>query len=108
MAAKDLDKVQFQGLFSKIYVGSATIDVASLADGVGATSTITVPGVAITDLVIGWSHSVSVAGITVTAWVSAADTVSLRFQNESGGTLDLASATTRVLVGRLSPDYFNI
>lgn len=108
MATKDFDKLQFPALFSKIFKGSATIDVASLADGVGATSTITVTGVALGDIVFGVAHGVNLQGITVTAYVSAADTVSVRFQNESGGTLDLASTTTSVLVGRMSSDVASI
>lgn len=39
------------------------------------------------------SFSLALQGIIVTAYVSAADTVSVRFQNESGGTLDLGSGT---------------
>jgi hypothetical protein len=57
----------------------------------------TVTGAALGDYTIA-SLAVDVAGITVTSYVSATDTVSVRFQNESGGTLDLASATLRILV----------
>lgn len=77
--------------------GSATYDAASLADAAGATSTITVTGAALGDFAMV-SCSVDLAGITCTAYVSAADTVSFRLQNESGGTLDLASATFRARV----------
>lgn len=80
--------------------GSATYDAANLADGAGATTTVTVTGAAVGDFVTGVAHSVDLAGISVTAWVSAANTVSVRFQNESGGALDLASGTLRV---RVSP-----
>ena len=77
--------------------GSATYDAASLIDAAGATTTVTVTGAALGDFAMA-SLDVDVAGITVTAYVSAADTVSVRFQNESGGTLDLASATLAVRV----------
>lgn len=77
--------------------GTATYDAASLADGEGATTTVTVTGAALGDVAAA-SLSVSVAGITVTAWVSAANTVSVRLQNESGGTLDLASGTLKAYV----------
>ena len=78
--------------------GSATVDVASLLDAAGATSSgITVTGAALGDFVL-FSHGVRLQGISATAYVQAADTVEVRFQNESGGTLDLASTTTRVLV----------
>lgn len=79
--------------------GSAVYDPASLADGAGATTTVAVPGAVMGDFAVA-SFSNNLAGITLTAWVSAADTVSVRFQNESGGVLDLASGTLRALVIR--------
>jgi hypothetical protein len=36
-------------------------------------------------------------GITLTAWVSATNVVSVRFQNETGGDLNLASSTLRAV-----------
>jgi hypothetical protein len=100
------NRFQFQGLFSQLYTHVATVDVANLADAAGASQTFTVTGVALGDMVIGRSLSVSTAGISVTADVTAADTVTVRFQNESGGAVDLASATMKLLVGRPSDAYF--
>ena len=80
-----------------ILTGSKTYDAASLTDGTGATTTVTVTGAELGDFAQA-SLGVDVSGITVTAWVSADDTVSVRLQNESGGTLDLASTTLRALV----------
>ncbi|MER9763107.1 right-handed parallel beta-helix repeat-containing protein [Mesorhizobium sp. M0138] len=77
--------------------GTATFDPASLADGVGATTTVTVTGAALGDAAIA-SFSLDTQGITITAWVSAANTVSVRFQNESGGVLDIASGTLKATV----------
>lgn len=91
------DMTAVRAVLGGILTGSAVYDAASLADGVGATTTITVTGAVLGDFVIV-SHSVDLAGITVTGYVSAADTVSVRFQNESTGTLDLASGTLRALV----------
>jgi hypothetical protein len=95
------DRVQLRELFQAIrtafLAGSATYDAANLVDAAGATTTVTVTGAALGDYVLV-SHGVDLQGITVTGWVSAANTVSVRFQNESGGALDLASATLRVLV----------
>lgn len=76
---------------------SATYDPGSLADGAGATTTVTCTGAVLGDFAIA-SFSLDLQGITVTAYVSATDTVSVRFQNESGGVLDLASGTLRVRV----------
>ncbi len=72
--------------------GTATYDPPSLADGVGATTTVTVNGAALGDMASA-SFSLATSGITISAWVSAANTVSVRFQNESGGVLDIASGT---------------
>lgn len=79
--------------------GSATYDPGNLADGAGVTTTVTVTGAAAGDFARA-SFSNDLQGITLTAWVSAADTVSVRFQNESGGVLDLASGTLRARVDK--------
>ena len=92
---------QFRGLFSDTWSVVGTLDVGSLVDAAGSSDTITVPGVALGDVVIGFSFGVSLAGITATAYVSAADTITIRVQNESAGTVDLASTTVRVVVGRM-------
>jgi len=93
---------QFQGMFSEMWKVSCTLDTDSLIDGAGVGDTVTVPGVALGDMVLGVSHSIDTAGIVVHGYVSAANTVTLRFQNESGGTVNLGSATVRVVVGRLA------
>lgn len=92
---------QFRGMFSDTWVVTATLDAGSLVDGAGETDTVTVPGVALGDMVLGVSFAVSEAGMSVTAYVSAADTVSIRVQNESTATVDLASCKIRLVVGRL-------
>lgn len=79
--------------------GSATYDPPSLADGAGATTTVTCSGAALGDTALA-AFSLDLQGITLTAWVSAANTVSVRFQNESGGSIDLGSGTLRVRVIR--------
>lgn len=84
-----------------VLVASATLDVASLADGVGATATVTVPGALLGDFAFV-SMGLDTQGITVTAYVSAANVVSARFQNESGATVDLVSTTIRAFVIPLS------
>lgn len=91
---------QFQGIFSEMWFVKATLDAASLLDGAGETDTVAVPGVALGDVVLGASFGVDLAGVTVTGYVSAADVVTLRLQNESTATVDLASTTIKVLVGR--------
>ena len=92
---------QFRGLFSDTWSVSATLNASSLLDGEGETNTIAVPGVKLGDIVLNVSMGVDISGISVTPYVSATDVVSIRFQNESGGTLDLASTTVRCVVVRM-------
>jgi hypothetical protein len=80
-----------------VLTGSATFNPSSLDDGAGETTTVTVTGAALGDYAQA-SFSLDLQGITVTAWVSAANTVSVRFQNETGGTIDLGSGTLRARV----------
>ena len=78
--------------------GSTTWDPGSLADGAGETCpAITVTGAAFGDFVLV-AAPYDLQGITCTAYVSAADTVKIRIQNESGGVIDLASGSWKVRV----------
>lgn len=79
------------------YEGTATYDPPSLADGAGTTTTVTVTGAALGDMAMA-SFSLTTSGISITAWVSAVNTVSVRFQNESGGVLDIGSGTLKAWV----------
>lgn len=81
---------------------TATFDPGSLVDGAGETSAaITVTGAAFGDFVlVGAPYDL--VGITVTGYVSAADAVKIRVQNESGGTVDLASGTWAIRVLKLN------
>lgn len=91
---------QFRGLYTNTFLVRATLDADTLADGAGDTDTVAVPGVALGDMVLSASLAVDVAGLIVTAYVSAANTVSIRFQNETGAEVNLASATLRLVVVR--------
>ena len=78
-------------------LGEATYNPANLVDGAGVTTTVAVPGATLGQFAQA-SFSLDTQGITVTAWVSAADVVSVRFQNETGGAIDLGSGTLKVKV----------
>jgi hypothetical protein len=91
---------QFRGLYSNTFLVRASLNADSLVDGAGDTDTVAVPGVALGDMVLSASLAVDVAGLIVTAYVSAANVVSIRFQNETGGTVDLAAATLRLVIVR--------
>lgn len=96
---------QFQSVFESVICSKQTVDVASLGDGVGATQSFTVSGAALGDFVM-IAGSVDWAGITVTGYVSATNTVKVRFQNESTGTVDLASQSIYIAVLRPSAQLF--
>ena len=93
---KYLDTLRSQIAQDQVIVqeGSATYDPANLVDGAGATTTVTVSGAVLGDMAFA-SFSLDLQGITMTAYVSVADTVSVRFQNETGGAVDLGSGTLR-------------
>jgi len=69
-----------------------TWDPGSLADGAGETKAVTVAGATSGDAFVIASPS-DLHGATATAYFFSPDTVEVRLQNESGGTLDLASGT---------------
>ena len=75
--------------------GSSVYDPASLADGHGVTTTFSVAGAAL-GAFVDVSFSLDLQGVSITAWVSATDTVSVRFQNETGAPVDLSSGTIKV------------
>ena len=78
---------------------SATYDPPSLADGEGVTQGISCAGAVLGDIAVA-TFSLDLQGISLTAWVSAADSVGVRFQNETGGAINLGSGTLYVRVLR--------
>ena len=96
------DQSSFRGLFNDTWSVTATLDSASVATGASgaATDTVTVPGVALGDMVIGMSLGVSEAGVVRRAYVSAANTVTVATDNLTGSSVDLASTTIKLVVAR--------
>lgn len=80
------------GLFAAL-----TYDPPSLADGAGVSVSVTVAGAVLGDYAVA-AFTTATAGITITANVTSADTVTVRFQNETGGAIDLSSGSLRVKV----------
>ncbi|WP_373088683.1 hypothetical protein [Zhongshania sp.] len=81
----------------KVLNASATKDPVSLVDGAGETLSFTVTGAALGDFVMV-AAPYDLQDLTVTGYVSAADTVEVRIQNESTATVDLASGTWKIKV----------
>lgn len=91
-----------EGSIKGILAASGTVDVSSLADGAGESHDMTVNGVALGDIVLGTSVGVDNVDVIVNAAVTAANTVTIRFQNESGSAHNLAPTTVRVIVADMT------
>lgn len=79
--------------------GSATLDFPSTAAGTSSDLTITVTGASDGDVVsIGVPNAAISANTCYTAWVSASNTVTVRFNNYSVGAVDPSSGTFKTKV----------
>ena len=76
---------------------TSTWDAASILDGDEVAVEVTVTGAELGDSVLA-SLSVDVADLVLSAAVTAADTVTAVLANNTGGAVDLASATLKVRV----------
>lgn len=99
---------QFRGIADQVWAVELTAnDFASAANGAQtAAATITVPGVVLGDMVVGISCSTDQLLANLFAYVQAANTVKLIAQNTSGGAVDLASSTFKILIIRPAANVF--
>jgi hypothetical protein len=95
------NKSQFGGFFSDMWAVSY-IESANIAPttGIDAISSVTVPGVALGDMVLWVSISVDANSMTITGNVSAADTVKICWANNTAGTITLTTPTVYFVVAR--------
>lgn len=82
---------------AKTLIGSATLDFPNTSTRTSADLTITVTGATTNDFVTVNPPTVN-ANTCYTAWVSAANTITVRFNNYSGGSINPSSGTFRVTV----------
>ena len=75
----------------------AGVDLASIADGDEVAEEVTVPGAALGDFVMV-SCSIDVTDLVVNGQVTAADTVTVVFANNTGGAINLGAMTIYVRV----------
>ena len=80
---------------------SETYDAGSIADGNEEVGELTVTGAVLGDYCLS-SITVDVADLALTAQVTVADTVTYQLNNNTGGAIDLASATVKVCVLRVA------
>ncbi len=96
MATKSARR-QFQDVFPNVITYKGTLDLGSAADSGFASSDVTVAGAALGDFVLV-SLGVDTADTVVAGAVTAANTVTVTVQNDTGGAVDLASTTVRIAV----------
>jgi hypothetical protein len=83
--------------FKKVLSATDTLDFASIASQVDADLTITVTGALVGDACFLGLPSAPTDNIAWNCFVSASDTVTVRAHNYTGGAIDPASATYRVV-----------
>lgn len=96
-------KQQLQGLFNEMWLVKVTaLDFGDAAVGSGtfASVDVTVPGVALGDVVGGIAVGVDTVDAVIGGAVTAANTVTLTLLNNTAGAVNLASTTGRFWVGR--------
>ncbi len=94
---------QYRGVFNEMWtVTDTALNFGNAATGSGtfASVDVTVPGVALGDMVLGVSLGVDTVDGVVWGAVTAANTVTLTLLNNSAGAIDLASTTCKFVVGR--------
>lgn len=92
--------IQFPLLFSDAWMVTVTVDPANVATQVTGTDTVTVTGVALGDFVLCFEDTTSQGNMTITAYISAANTVTILYSNNTAGGIDLATGTVKMLVLR--------
>lgn len=88
--------------YRKILQESFTVDFPSIgAQGNTTNSSFVIPGAKIGDPVILGLPAAPTAGIIFSAWVSAANTISIRAQNYTAGAIDPASLTFTIQIPQI-------
>jgi len=80
--------------------GSKAYDAPSIANGAQTTTTVTVAGALLGDVVEAVVLGASAGGLVVNGYVSAADTVTVVLSNTSGAAVDLPATTLSVEVAK--------
>lgn len=91
----------FRGFESDMWVVSGTDATVAPTTGIDVVSTVTVPGVLLGDICSPVGLSVDANSMTVTAYVSAADTVKICYANNTAGTITLTTPNFRFYVIRM-------
>lgn len=105
MATRASGRRQFQDVFKEVITYQGTLNLGSAADSGFASADVTVAGAALGDFVLV-SLGVDTVDTIVAGAVTAANTVTVTVQNDTGGAVDLASTTVRIAVLKPSTQAF--
>ena len=97
MAVGRNERRQFQDVYQSVIPFSAVVDPASAIAGAEVSGTITVTGAAVGD-VVEMAPGVDLQTLLLSYSVISANTVEWVLNNETAGTVDLASSTWKGLV----------
>jgi len=93
--------INWDGTTSIGRTGSKTFDAPSIANGASTTTTVTVNGAKLGDSARA-SMAITIAGLSMTAFVSATNTVTVVLTNNTGSAVDLASTTLYASAWRIA------
>jgi len=93
---------QFQGMFSEMWAINLNLNPSSIAAAGEDSATLTIPGLALGDVVIGFSAGVNqTVDADINLFVSAANSLFVRISNlNAAAGLDLGASTWKVIIGR--------
>lgn len=91
-------EVGFRSTISAVYANTASLTFGAVASNGVAEQTITVTGAAAGDAVAVGAPAALETGLTFSAYVSAANTVTVRLHNNTAGPVTPAVATWRAVV----------
>lgn len=94
----DDQQAQIDDLIVPVLHGSASLDFASIAAGASATLTVTVTGAGTSDRVVLTPPATLPNGLVPVAYVSGADTVTVRLNNVTAAGIDPAAMTYLVTI----------
>lgn len=93
----------FTEVAAQFATGSDTWNPSTINNGaLSSPKTVTVPGAAVGDPAAAGFSSITAAGWDIRAIVTSADTVSVTLLNNTGGNVDLAEGTVRVVVWKVT------
>lgn len=96
---------QFRSIFDQVFAATVALTPGAVTTGTTGTSTITVPGAAVGD-VVDVSAPVALGNVTVQGEVTAANTVTVKFANATAGSITPPASNYTAVVYRRNASVF--